>query len=93
MDDPAPPDPPPDPATDRPLEQLPAGKAVGVHLRRYRREHAMSQRALAARLGWAQPTLSRAERDASMLRLERVEELLEHTGARLAIVPIVRSRD
>lgn len=89
MDDKTPPDPPP----DMPLEQLPAGRAVGIHLRRYRREHAMSQRALAAWLGWAQPTLSRAEHDASTLRLDRVEELLEYTGARLAIVPIAGGRD
>lgn len=72
---------------------LPAGRAVGLHLRTYREEHGLSQRALARELGWSQPTLSRAESDASAMWLGRVDAALRHTGARLELPPIDARRD
>lgn len=84
------------PSADEPLPTdgpLPIGRAAGAHVRRYRRERALSQRALARDLGWTQSTLSRAETDASSMRLDRVETLLRRTGARLAIVRAVTPPD
>ena len=67
---------------------LEIGTRVGLVIRRHRREAHLSQRELAAELGWPQATLSRAEKDASALPVARVEALLRRLGHRLAIVPL-----
>lgn len=66
--------------------QLHLGRRVGLVLRRFRRMHALSQRGLARDVGWSRSSLARAEVDASAQTLRAVDELLRHTGHRLAII-------
>lgn len=66
---------------------LDIGARVGLVSRRFRRDRQLSQRALAAALGWTQASINRAERDAAPLTVRRVESFLGHLGFRLAIVP------
>lgn len=74
-------------ALHRHRERLHVGARVGLVSRRFRRERGLSQRSLAEVIGWSQPSLHRAERDAAPLSLHRVESFLRHLGYRLAIVP------
>ncbi len=67
---------------------LEIGTRVGLVIRRHRREAHVSQRDLAAAVGWSQTALGRAEVDASALPVARVEALLRHLGHRLAVVPL-----
>lgn len=60
---------------------------VGLVMRRYRKEHRLSQRALAGELGWSPSAVGRAEVDATALNLASLEHALALTGHRLAIVP------
>lgn len=60
---------------------------LGLVTRRYRRERRLSQRALAAELGWSSSAVGRAEVDASKLTLEALEHVLAFTGHRLAFLP------
>lgn len=60
---------------------------VGLVMRRCRKERRLSQRALAAGLGWSPSAVGRAEVDAARLTLESLEHVLAFTGHRLAIVP------
>lgn len=75
----------------RARQLLDVGRRAGLVLRRHRRSHALTQRQLAAQLGWSAAMVSRAESDAGRLLLLKVEEALRHTGYRLAIVPEGRS--
>lgn len=68
-------------------EALDVGTRVGLVSRRFRREHELSQRALAEAVGWSQPRLNRAERDAAPLPLRTADAFLRLLGYRLAIVP------
>lgn len=67
---------------------LDIGARVGLVSRRFRRTRGLSQRALAQTVGWSQPSVNRAEGDASPLSVGRVEAFLGHLGFRLAIVPV-----
>lgn len=66
--------------------RLHLGQRVGLVLRRYRRSHALSQRALAVEVGWSRSGLARVEVDASALSLRTADDLLRRVGHRLAIV-------
>lgn len=62
-------------------------RRVGLVSRRFRRLRRLTQRQLAAELGWSRAALGRAESDASALALAKADTLLQHVGYRLAIVP------
>lgn len=66
--------------------QLGIGDRIGLVSRRHRRVRQLSQRDLAADLGWSQPSINRAERRGGSLSVDKVETLLRHAGFRLAIV-------
>lgn len=66
----------------------PAREQVGLALRADRRRRGESQRAYAASRGLSRSLLSRAEVDASGLRLKVIVGLLEGTGCELVIRPI-----
>lgn len=61
---------------------------VGLVMRRYRKEHRLSQRALAGALGWSPSAVGRAEVDASSLNLGALDHVLTFIGHRLAILPV-----
>lgn len=71
---------------------LDIGQRVGLVTRRHRGSRQLSQRALAAELGWHHSTLTRAETNAFPLALRKAEDLLQHIGYRLAVVPARRGR-
>lgn len=80
--------------TERPVAELEAARAeltpstrVGLLMRRHRKQHRLSQRALADELGWSRSAVGRAETDASSLTLESLGVLLAHIGYRVALVP------
>lgn len=94
--DPEPPPPRPARGYSLPLKttELEAARAeltlatrVGLVVRRCRGERQLSQRALAAELGWSRSAVGRAEIDAKGLTLAALEHVLAFTGHRLAIVP------
>ncbi len=64
------------------------GRRVGLVSRRFRSRQSLTQRGLADELAWSKSALSRLEADASGTPLGRVEELLDHVGYRLALVPV-----
>lgn len=61
---------------------------IGLVVRRFRRQQLLSQRSLAARLGWHHSTVTRVEADATALTIGKAERLLRLAGHRLAIVPV-----
>lgn len=92
-----PPHPPPARGYSFPLQtqELAAARArltpatrVGLVMRRYRKEHRLSQRALAGALGWSPSAVGRAEVDATSLNLAALDHVLTFVGHRLAILPI-----
>lgn len=60
----------------------------GLTLRRLRRRAGLSQRALAAKTGVAQPTIARLETGADTPRLDTAARLLEACGWSFAAVPL-----
>ena len=70
-------------------ERLDVGRRVGLVARRFRRGARLTQRQLAAVLGWSRASMGRLEHDATQIPLGKVEALLRHTGHRLVIVEIV----
>lgn len=61
-------------------------KRVGLISRRLRRIRGLSQRRLAADLGWSHASLGRMEMDASAISLSKVETLVQQAGYRIAFV-------
>jgi predicted transcriptional regulator len=60
---------------------------AGRSLRQARRRAGLSQRALAARTGVAQPTIARIERGKDDPRLGTIERLLHACGETIEVVP------
>lgn len=67
-------------------EHVPFSKQVGLVVRAYRRQHRLSQRALARALGMPQSTLARLERSADRSSLRTVVDVLAATGHALGVV-------
>lgn len=61
---------------------------VGLLSRRHRRLHHLSQRDMAAEIGWSRSSLGRLESDAGALAVAKVDGLLRHIGFRLALLPV-----
>lgn len=68
-------------------DELGALDRIGLAVRSYRREHHLSQRALAARMCVSRSTISRLETDPSGVPLGRAEQLLGALGWRLEVRP------
>lgn len=66
--------------------QLVIGRRIGLLSRQFRRRKCLTQRELAAELGWSRASVGRMETDASVLPFGKVTTLLEHIGCRLALV-------
>ncbi|KRE37055.1 hypothetical protein ASG73_12175 [Janibacter sp. Soil728] len=61
-------------------------RRVGLVSRRFRRLARLSQRELAAELGWSHTSVGRMEKDAATMPLGKIEALLQRAGYRFAIV-------
>lgn len=72
----------------RARRDLVAALRVGLVSRRYRRSHGLTQRDLAAELGWSRSVVGRIEADAAHTPFDRVDALLHHVGYRVALIPI-----
>lgn len=93
-DDPAPAPPPrgyahPSKATELEHARARLGLAdlIGLLSRRHRRLHHLTQRDLAAEVGWSRASLGRLESDAGVQSIAKVDRLLRHIGYRLALLP------
>lgn len=71
---------------ERPAKPVPVGEQVGLAPRAYRREHGLSQRALAELVGVPQATIARIERSALSSGFGTVVSLLARTPYSLAVV-------
>lgn len=73
---------------DRARAGLGIADRVGLLSRRHRRLHHLSQRDMAAEIGWSRSSLGRLESDAGALTVAKVDGLLRHIGFRLALLPV-----
>lgn len=58
---------------------------VPIAIRRYRREHRLSQRALAAEMGWSRSLVARAETTPMRLSLGQLLRIVTHSGHQLVV--------